>query len=374
MIAQRHFEARPPALQTLYVTKEDHVGIWIGLQIMESITSLFHEQVITKESGTVLRRFDLQHETRPDTKLTFINEVISVLRSETSESQEVQAAMHRVFVECKRLRDHLGRDEWTRCVKQIRESELLSLVHQDPFTSRAFNKPRGYAGDAVMMDYIYGSEENWQPPKASFLGQGVFEYTTRAAASAGVRARREHVAEKLDEVARYKDSPEIMAVASGHLREASMSSAVRRRKFGRFVALDADAESLLEVDRSFGRSGVQCELADIRKLLTGRMDVGKFDLIYSTGLYDYLKEKTAQKLSYHLFSMLKSGGKLVLANFLPNIHDIGYMEACMDWFLVYRDRMDMMGLTELIDQVEMRDIQISVEKNQNIIFLEVTRA
>jgi len=75
-----------------------------------------------------------------------------------------------------------------------------------------------------------------------------------------------------------------------------------------------------------------------------------------------------------LFSMLKPGGKLVLANFLPTIHDIGYMEACMDWFLVYRDRMDMMGLTELIDQVEMRDIQVSVEENQNIIFLEVTRA
>ena len=341
---------------------------------MESITSHFHEQVIGKDSGTVLRRFDLQHETRPDTKLTFINEVVSVLRSETGESQEVQASIHRVFVECKRLRDHLGRDEWTKCVKQIRESELLSLVHQDPFTSRAFNKPRGYAGDAVMMDYIYGLEENWQPPKSSFLGQGVFQYTTSAAASAGVRARREHIAEKLDEVARYNDSPEVMAVASGHLREASMSSAVRRRKFGRFVALDADPESLLEVERSFGRFGVQSELADIRKMLTGQMDFGKFDLIYSTGLYDYLKEKTAQKLSYHLFSMLKSGGKLVLANFLPTIHDIGYMEACMDWFLVYRDRMDMMGLTELIDQVEMRDIQISVEKNQNIIFLEVTRA
>ena len=152
-----------------------------------------------------------------------------------------------------------------------------------------------------------------------------------------------------------------------------MSSAVRRRRFGRFVALDADAESLIEVERSVGRFGVQCELADIRKMLTGRMNYGTFDLVYSTGLYDYLKQKTAQKLSYHLFSMLKSGGKLVIANFLPTIDDIGYMEACMDWFLVYRDRHDMMGLTELIDQSEMRDIQVSVEENQNIIFLEVTR-
>ena len=341
---------------------------------MASVSSHYHEPVISKGSAAVLRRFDLPHDTRPDTNLTFINEVVSNLQLAPGESNEVQASVHRVFVECKRLRDHLGRDEWANCVRRIRESELLSLVHQDPFTSRAFYKPRGYAGDAVMMDYIYSSEEDWQPPKSSSLGQGIFQYTTSAAASAGVRARREHIAEKLDQVARNNVSPEVMAVASGHLREASMSSAVRRRRFGRFVALDADAESLVEVERSVGRFGVECELADIRKMLTGRMNYGTFDLIYSTGLYDYLKEKTAQKLSYHLFSMLKSGGKLVIANFLPTIDDIGYMEACMDWFLVYRDRLDMMGLTELIDQADMRDIQVSVEENQNIIFLEVTRA
>ena len=169
---------------------------------MASVSSHYNEQVIGKGCAAVLRRFDLQHETRPDTNLTFIDEVVSNLRSAPSESHAFQASVHRVFVECKRLRDQLGRDEWAKCVIRIRESELLSLVHQDPFTHRAFNKPRGYAGDAVMMDYIYSSEEDWQPPNSSSLGQGVFQYTTSAAASAGVRARREHIAEKLDEVAR----------------------------------------------------------------------------------------------------------------------------------------------------------------------------
>ena len=341
---------------------------------MATVFPNLQEHLIGSSSGTILRRFDLPHESLPDTNLTFLNAVVSNLRSSAVEPQEVQASVRRLCIECKKLRDQLAPDAWANCVKQIRESDLLSLVHQDPFTSRAYNKPRGYAGDAVMMDYIYGLDEGWQPPATSLLGQCIFQYTISASASAGVRARREHLAEKLDEIARSKTQPELLAVASGHLREASMSSAVRRRRFGRFIAMDADAESLAEVERSFGRFGVQCELADIRKLLTGRMDFGTFDLIYSTGLYDYLKEKTAQKLSYHLFSMLKSGGKLVLANFLPTIHDIGYMEACMDWFLVYRDRMDMMGLTVLIDQADMRDIQVRGEENQNIIFLEVTRA
>ncbi len=323
---------------------------------------------------TITRRFDLRHESVPDTNLTFVNDIAESLQSDSVAFEQVQSSVHRLFVACRNLRNHLPSHQWNDCVKKIRESSLLQLVHQDPFTQRAFHKPRGYAGDAVMMDYIYGVEEGWQAPETSVLGSNVFQYTSNAAASAGVRARREHISEKLDDIARDRNNPEVLAIACGHLREASMSSAVRRRKFGRFVALDADAESLKEVERCYGRYGVQCELADIRKMLTGQMDYGTFDLIYSTGLYDYLKLKTGQKLTYHLFKMLKPGGKLVIANFLPSIDDIGYMEACMDWFLIYRDRMDMMALTNLISQIELRHIRVHVEENQNIIFLEATRS
>lgn len=339
---------------------------------MESRVSQYTEHLIGGK--TVARRFDLQHKSVPDANLNFVQDVENGLRSEVGGSASIQTNVHRLFVECKKLRDHLPVNQWKECVNKIRKSDLLQLVHQDPFTHRAFNKPRGYAGDAIMMDYIYGAEEGWQPPTTSPLGNGIFQYTSNASASAGVRARREHIAEKLDDIARDRIAPEVLAVASGHLREASMSSAIRRRKFGRFIALDADAESLKEVDRCYGRFGVQSELADIRKMLTGQMKYGTFDLIYSTGLYDYLKEKTGQKLSYHLFRMLKPGGKLVIANFLPTIDDIGYMEACMDWFLIYRDRMDMMALTNLIPQVELSHIRVHVEENQNIIFLEVTRS
>jgi len=345
---------------------------WIGVEIVE--TNVYQQTDSLIESCVVVRRLDPEHVSVPDANLSFIKEIAVALRDDAGKSEITQSSVQRLFHECKRIRDNLPTDQWKKCVSRIRESDLLPLVHQDPFTSRAFNKPRGYAGDAVMMDYIYASEEGWLPPPTSQLGNDVFLYTSNAAASAGVRARREHIAEKLDEVARDRVSPEVLAVASGHLREASMSSAARRRKFGRFIALDADAESLKEVDHCFGRFGVHCELADIRKMLVGQLNLGTFDLIYSTGLYDYLKEKTAQKLTYNLFRMLKPKGKLVIANFVPTVDDIGYMEACMDWFLVYRNRMDMMRLTNLIPQIELGHIQVHVEENQNIIFLELTRS
>ena len=45
-------------------------------------------------------------------------------------------------------------DHWTDYARRCLEHPIRQLLHQDPFTRRAFSKPRGYAGDAVMMDYI----------------------------------------------------------------------------------------------------------------------------------------------------------------------------------------------------------------------------
>ncbi len=310
----------------------------------------------------------------PELDLRFLDEVVNQLQCSATDSISAQSAINRLFVECNRLRHHLPPQEWKSCVEKIRGSNILTLVHQDAFTHRAYSRPRGYAGDAVMMDMIYSKEEGVAAPDMSAIGREVFEYTTSAAASSGVRARREFIAELLDNNLRSSYSNRVLAVASGHLREASMSSAVRRGRFEKYLALDADKQSLEVVQRDYGHLGISTQLADIRKMLTGKLDLGSFDLIYSTGLYDYLNEKTAQRLTYHLFSMLERGGKLVIANFLPSIDDIGYMEACMDWYLIYRDRFDMVGLTRMIQQELISEVRVTIEENQNIVFLEVTRS
>ena len=65
---------------------------------------------------------------------------------------------------------------------------------------------------------------------------------------------------------------------------------------------------------------------------------------------------------------------LLVANFLPGIPDVGYMESFMDWKLIYRNRGDMIQLADQIPQAAIRDIHIVAEENQNVIFLLVTKA
>jgi SAM-dependent methyltransferase len=248
------------------------------------------------------------------------------------------------------------------------------MLHQDPFTFRAFAKPRHYAGDAKLLDFIYGREEGWPGPEGTTeLGRQIYEFTTGSAACEAVRARRGSIADFVDNLADQVYKPHILSVGCGHLREALLCSIIKRRRFGRYVALDADVLSVEEVARAYGAWGVETRHASIRQLLTQRIELGQFDFIYSTGLFDYLQQPTAQRLTASLFGWLKPRGKLLVANFLPGVPDLGYMESYMDWKLVFRTRQQMLDIAEEIPLSHLRDLRLFAEDNQNIIFLEITR-
>ncbi len=264
-------------------------------------------------------------------------------------------------------------DAWGEFARLCLEHPVRQLLHQDPFTYRAFSKPRGYAGDAPLLDLIYGEEEGWPSPAASEMGRKIFASTSCSSACRAVRARRALIANLVDRITEEVQHPHFLSIAAGHLREAELCAAVKRRQFGRYVALDSDQESLAQVQRSYGRYGVEPVAASVRQLLTRRVDLGRFDFVYATGLFDYLPLAAAQRLTGTMFQMLRPRGRLLIANFLPGIPDVGYMESFMDWKLIYRDRGAMLQLADDIPQEQIREIRIVAEENQNIIFLLVTK-
>jgi SAM-dependent methyltransferase len=287
---------------------------------------------------------------------------------------QVHEAMMSLLPQLQPVRLRSSDQEWSEFARQCLAHPLRELVHQDPFTYRAFTRPRGYSGDAVLLDFIYGREEGWPaPPGTSELGKRIFEFTTNSMACEGVRARRGFVADALDRLVEQTPRPHVLSIACGHLREALLAAAFKRRKIGRLVAYDADPQSLEEVQRFHGTQGVEPVQGSIRQLLTGKAQLGRFDFVYSTGLFDYLPLTSAQRLTRTMFRMLHPRGRLLVANFLPGILDVGYMESYMDWKLIYRTRQDMVELSLEIPLHEIHDLRIFAEENQNIIFLEITR-
>jgi len=140
---------------------------------------------------------------------------------------------------------------------------------------------------------------------------------------------------------------------------------------GRFVALDSDTRSLEEVDRAYSRFGIEVLPASVRQILTNNIDLGKFDLVYSCGLYDYVQQSMAQRLTEALFQLVKPGGHLLLANFMPGIGDMGYMESFMDWELIYRDRGQALDMASKIPQAAISNIRIFPDETHHVIFLQL---
>ncbi|MDX1944814.1 MAG: class I SAM-dependent methyltransferase [Pirellulaceae bacterium] len=304
--------------------------------------------------------------------LGLFGKVQELLQSSPSDDAAHQS-LDELFGTLRDCKQSTSSDVWAGLVRTFRKHPLMELLHRDPFTFRAYSKPRGYAGDAVMMDYIYGREELWPMPETDAIGRHVFNYTTQAPASEGVRSRRAHIAAFIDRLTQERRRPHILSIACGHLREVNLSAAIRRRKTGRLVALDADAASLTEVQRAYGVYGVETVAASFREMLQVHRKTGDFDLVYSTGLFDYLNQRTARRLVTSMFKMLRPGGVVLVANFLPAVRDIGYMETFMDWNLIYRSRGDMMDLTMDIPEDDIREVTVLSEEFRNIVFLQVTK-
>jgi hypothetical protein len=72
-----------------------------------------------------------------------------------------------------------------------------------------------------------------------------------------------------------------------------------------------------------------------------------FDLVYAAGILDYLPDALARGLCAALRGLLRPGGELLVANFLPGSKSTGYMEAFLDWWLLYRTPEALLSLLPL---------------------------
>ena len=274
-----------------------------------------------------------------------------------------------------KLRDYrpeLGR-EWPEFARMhCSRHPVTKKIHESPFTRRCYQQPRGYPGDPVILDYIFGYNSL---AGVSDLGCALYERERHQTGCRSVRARRDLLGAKVDETARRVNKPRVLSVACGHLREAQVSEAVARGEIGEYVALDHDPQSLAVVEREQGSHGVNPLCATVRSVLTGKTGFGQvFDFVYAAGLYDYLKDPIAARLTSTLFDMLRPGGHLLVANFHPDYPDAASMEAILTWWLVYRDEAQMSQLCSEIDPAQVAESSVYRDELRNMVFLEVVHA
>jgi len=111
-----------------------------------------------------------------------------------------------------------------------------------------------------------------------------------------------------------------------------------------------------------------------------KLRANEFDLIYSAGLFDYIKtfadkNKGAVALTTRLFSLLKPGGRMLIGNISPKL-STGVkwaMECLCDWYLIHRTAEEVLDFARAIDISAIDSINVISEPTGVNWFLDIRK-
>jgi len=280
----------------------------------------------------------------------------------------------------------LADPETLRASKAYTEAVLTPLLLDAPMIRRSYTKPLGYPGDYQVMLYYYDNALHGE----TAFGRVFHKYFVEHPLSNGVRTRKDHVvaalrAEHLRATAGL-GAPVFRVASLGCGPAREVADYVRQAGAWRgtvvFTLIDQEDETLSVAHRdaaeALARTGahgeVQCLNLSFAQLLADPEllpERSPQDVIYSTGLFDYLREARARTLLAALYHRLAPGGTLLIGNALgPNRH-FWSPEFVLDWTLLYRSRDEMFRLAASLPSDARVDVE--VEPGNAYWFLTVRR-
>jgi len=241
-------------------------------------------------------------------------------------------------------------------------------------------KPLGYSGDFEVMNYIYDYY------KDRYLGNSSFEklinnYTCGIPISRSNIKRKEFLKEKIAETIKQTDQAKILSVACGPTRE--LLELLREGKINKqvfFKCLDFEKRALdyikNEIDKidwekkRFLSSEYICrDITSIIRHKELKESLKDQDLIYAFGIFDYLSERMALRLSKELYQLLRKGGNLIICNAsLKNSSHRPYYELIGEWNMVYRNEEEMLSWMEGIGDISQIKFEQSSSSNKYLFF------
>ncbi len=236
------------------------------------------------------------------------------------------AAVHRDF--CRQLHDPL----------------LLS-----PFNYRIYAKPLGYAGDYEMIDMIVRNRYEGN----SIFAKLVHAYILDQAPAHSVRHRASFFTSKLlEETARVRvlgRNARFLSLGCGPACEVQRFLAEHPLSdCAEFDLLDFNEETLAYTRQALTGIISRCQrrptfrmikksvFALLKEPEVPETTEPSYDMIYCSGLYDYLNDRVCKALNAYLYERLQPGGVLITTNFDPSNPIRNLQEYVFEWFLLYR--------------------------------------
>ena len=239
--------------------------------------------------------------------------------------------------------------------QQFSRRQVQSLLVEAPWMRRALEKPLGYAGDYQVMRYMY--EDQWAGE--THFGRALGYAIHQTPAAQAVVARKNLMTRQLRQhSARHRPGKplRILLVAAGPAQELyEVLTDPRIDLEIEAVLLEQETEALAYaesrlrpvVERRRAPTRIERLQESVRRVVADRhfaTQLGRFDVVVSAGLFDYLHPRMARRLITALTSTLAPGGTAYFGNMVPENPCRWIQEHGLDWWLIHRSRDELLDM------------------------------
>ncbi len=265
--------------------------------------------------------------------------------------------------------------------KRFTEMVLTPEIIAGPIWRRSYEKPLGYPGDFRVMDYVY----SWQDQGKNLYSQ--LNHRLGLDSLDCVAERMTMVQQIIGQevIEKTGDGPvNITNLACGSAQEVvNYLGQGRLLRPVSFTLIDQDHNALAYAyERAFphtirftGQAKLHCLHSSFMELMKGgtiAKSLPPQDMIYTVGLFDYLKARRAENLLTTLFESLAPGGLLVIGN-LKASRKMGRWAAEMicDWPMIYRTEQEMLDMAK---KIKAENIQLLTDRTDKVYLLLLRKA
>lgn len=255
-----------------------------------------------------------------------------------------------------------------------------------PFLFRIWHKPLGYPGDYRAMEHIY--DRKWEGK--TLFAKLMHRYGIEHMLAEAVRCRKELMKRCIFEAASRvrqegKGRPcRVTSLGSGPAREmVEYLDEAKSSPPMNFTLIDQDNGALTLVNTLLSERSLRFHVPvqanylyiSIKDLIENRKlfeSLEQNDLVYCSGLFDYLNMSNAKLVGKALMSRVRPGGELVLGNFAGPPQHAWALSYVLDWNLRYRSREEMLDMASVLEDAS-DDVRVVTEETGTHFFIRAIK-